>query len=52
MEEVKYNFRQMFYYSERPGTLAQRKYKDDISLEIKNELIYQKLNFFISIARP
>ena len=25
----------MFYYSERPGTLAQRKYDDDITLETK-----------------
>jgi len=25
----------MFYYSERPGTLAERKYEDDIPLSIK-----------------
>ncbi|MEE9439138.1 MAG: tRNA (N6-isopentenyl adenosine(37)-C2)-methylthiotransferase MiaB [Saprospiraceae bacterium] len=25
----------MFYYSERPGTLAARKYEDDITLEVK-----------------
>ena len=30
MEEVKYHFAYMFKYSERPNTLAQRKYEDDI----------------------
>ncbi len=35
MEEVKYNFAYMFYYSERPGTLAAKKFKDDITLEVK-----------------
>ncbi|UJP63569.1 tRNA (N6-isopentenyl adenosine(37)-C2)-methylthiotransferase MiaB [Mongoliitalea daihaiensis] len=35
MEIVKYDFSYMFYYSERPGTLAAKKYADDIPLEIK-----------------
>lgn len=35
MEAVKYHFAYMFYYSERPGTLAAKKYEDDISLEVK-----------------
>ena len=35
MDEVIYDYSYMFYYSERPGTMAQRKYNDDISLEIK-----------------
>ena len=35
MELVKYDFSYMFYYSERPGTLAAKKYADDIPLEIK-----------------
>jgi len=35
MDNVIYDYSYMFYYSERPGTLAQRKYEDDIPLEIK-----------------
>ncbi|MCH7401964.1 tRNA (N6-isopentenyl adenosine(37)-C2)-methylthiotransferase MiaB [Belliella kenyensis] len=43
MDIVKYDFSYMFYYSERPGTLAAKKFKDDIPLDIKkrrlNEII-------------
>lgn len=35
MEAVKYHFSYMFKYSERPNTLAQRKYEDDIPEEVK-----------------
>lgn len=35
MDIVKYDFSYMFYYSERPGTLAAKKYADDIPLEVK-----------------
>lgn len=35
MELVKYDLAYMFFYSERPGTLAARKYEDDIPLETK-----------------
>jgi len=35
MEQVKYHFSYMFKYSERPNTLAQRKYEDDIPEETK-----------------
>ena len=35
MEYVKYSFGYMYSYSERPGTLAGRKMKDDVSEEIK-----------------
>ncbi|GFZ79951.1 tRNA-2-methylthio-N(6)-dimethylallyladenosine synthase [Aquaticitalea lipolytica] len=35
MEYVKYNFGYMFTYSERPGTLAERKMDDDIPEAIK-----------------
>ncbi|GAB4250438.1 MAG: tRNA (N6-isopentenyl adenosine(37)-C2)-methylthiotransferase MiaB [Vicingaceae bacterium] len=35
MEYVKFDYAFMFAYSERPNTLAQRKLKDDVPLEVK-----------------
>jgi tRNA-2-methylthio-N6-dimethylallyladenosine synthase len=35
MDIVQYDFSYMFYYSERPGTLAAKKFEDDIPLETK-----------------
>jgi len=35
MDYARYNFAYTFSYSERPGTLAARKYKDDIPEEVK-----------------
>jgi tRNA-2-methylthio-N6-dimethylallyladenosine synthase len=35
MDYVQYDFSYMFFYSERPGTLAAKKYEDDIPLDIK-----------------
>ena len=35
METCQYDFSYMFFYSERPGTLAARRYADDIPEEIK-----------------
>ena len=35
MEQVGYDWGFMFFYSERPGTLAERKYDDDIPLDVK-----------------
>lgn len=35
MDLIQFDFSYMFFYSERPGTLAEKKLKDDISLETK-----------------
>jgi tRNA-2-methylthio-N6-dimethylallyladenosine synthase len=37
MEQVKFDFAYMFFYSERPGTLAAKKFPDDITAEVKQK---------------
>jgi tRNA-2-methylthio-N6-dimethylallyladenosine synthase len=44
MEYVKYDFSYMFYYSERPGTLAAKKFQDDIPLEVKKRRLNEIIN--------
>ena len=47
MDHVKYDFAYMFMYSERPGTLAEKKFKDDIPASLKQrrlEEIIKKQN--------
>lgn len=41
MDYVKYDFSYMFYYSERPGTLAAKKYEDDIPLDVKKRRLQE-----------
>lgn len=41
MEYSRYDFSYMFFYSERPGTLAQRRYKDDIPEEVKKRRLQE-----------
>ena len=41
MEWVRYNFAYMYSYSERPKTLAERKYKDDVSEEVKKRRLQE-----------
>lgn len=47
MEWVNYDFAYMFMYSERPKTLAERKYKDDVPEEIK----YRRLQEVIALQK-
>jgi tRNA-2-methylthio-N6-dimethylallyladenosine synthase len=41
MESSRYDFSYMFFYSERPGTLAERRYEDDIPLEVKKRRLQE-----------
>jgi tRNA-2-methylthio-N6-dimethylallyladenosine synthase len=41
METVKFDFSYMFAYSERPGTPASKKLKDDVSLEVKKHRLQE-----------
>lgn len=35
MDAVMFDYAYMFYYSERPGTLAEKKYSDDVPVDVK-----------------
>ena len=41
MQYSSYDFSYMFFYSERPGTLAARRYTDDIPLEVKKRRLQE-----------
>lgn len=44
MKKVEFNFSYMFFYSERPKTLAERKYKDNVPLEIKKSRLQKVID--------
>ncbi len=46
-EQVKFNLAYMYYYSERPKTLAERKFEDNIPLDIKKK----RLSEIVAIHR-
>jgi tRNA-2-methylthio-N6-dimethylallyladenosine synthase len=41
MKYARYDMSYMFFYSERPGTLAQRRYKDDVPEEVKKRRLVE-----------
>lgn len=41
MEYSRYEFSYMFFYSERPGTLAERRYKDDVPEQVKKRRLQE-----------
>lgn len=58
MKESNFDFSYMYFYSERPGTLAAKKFEDDVPLEVKkrrlseviklqNEIAYEKNKFYL-----
>ncbi|MCM8570917.1 tRNA (N6-isopentenyl adenosine(37)-C2)-methylthiotransferase MiaB [Gramella jeungdoensis] len=44
MEYVKYDFGFMFAYSERPGTMAERKFEDDVPEDVKKRRLTEIVN--------
>ena len=51
MELVKYDFSYMFFYSERPKTLAERKYEDDVPEEIKKRRLTEVIEIQNRLSR-
>ena len=41
MEYSRYDMSYMFFYSERPGTLAERRYNDDVPLDVKKKRLQE-----------
>ncbi len=51
LEYSNYSMSYMFFYSERPGTLAARKYEDDIPLDIKKRRLSEVIQLQNKISR-
>ena len=41
MQKSEYDYCYMYFYSERPGTLAEKRYEDDVPLEIKKRRLQE-----------
>jgi len=51
MKWAEYEFSYMYFYSERPGTLAARKYEDDVPEEIKRRRLTEVIEIQHEIAK-
>ncbi|MEQ8702653.1 MAG: tRNA (N6-isopentenyl adenosine(37)-C2)-methylthiotransferase MiaB [Phaeodactylibacter sp.] len=50
IELANYSMSYMFYYSERPGTLAARKYEDDVPLEVKKRRLQEIIHLQAQVS--
>ncbi|MCB0760269.1 MAG: tRNA (N6-isopentenyl adenosine(37)-C2)-methylthiotransferase MiaB [Flavobacteriales bacterium] len=51
MEEVQYDMAYMFKYSERPRTLAERKFEDDVPEEVKGRRLQEIIDLQMECSR-
>lgn len=51
MKYVQYDYGFMFYYSERPGTMAERKMEDDIPLKTKKRRLQEVIDLQRDLSR-
>ncbi len=42
----KYDLAYLYYYSERPGTLAERRFKDDVQLDVKKRRLQELVDLY------
>lgn len=51
MEWAQFDFSYMYFYSERPGTLAARKYEDDVPLDVKKRRLEEVIDLQHKISK-
>jgi tRNA-2-methylthio-N6-dimethylallyladenosine synthase len=51
IKDVRYELAYMFFYSERPGTLAQKKFEDDVSEKVKKRRLQEIIDIQTKINK-
>mgnify|MGYP001186498720 FL=1 len=51
MKQVRYELAYMFFYSERPGTLAQKKFEDDVPEDVKKSRLKEIIDIQTQINK-
>lgn len=51
MEHCRFDYSYMYYYSERPGTLAERKYEDDVPEDVKKRRLQEIIDVQSRLSR-